>query len=102
LLFEFGQGGLCVFGVDPPDLDRSLTGFERNRKLFAGRISVSRIVGGRGDEFPQFCGNGIDTLFRHLLATGGGSDDNAKRLGQSLRLGRAIDRRHISHLYWPE
>jgi len=102
LLFDLGQRGLGVFGVDPPDLDRRLAGFERDRKLLVGSISVRRTVGGRGDELPLFCRNGVDTLFRYFLATGRSSDDNAKRLGHLLRLGHAVGGCHFSHLYWPE
>jgi len=52
LLFDLDQCGLCVFGADPPDFNRGFAGFERDRKLLVGSISVHRIVGSRGDELP--------------------------------------------------
>jgi hypothetical protein len=51
LLFDLGQRGLSMFGINPPDLDCSLAGFERGRKLLVGGIGVSRVGSGRGDEF---------------------------------------------------
>ena len=38
LLFQVVQGALCLFGIDPPALDRSLARFERSRELFIGQI----------------------------------------------------------------
>jgi|SRR5215472_2066317 len=80
-LFQLLQGNLCPFGIDPPALDRSLASFERGRKMFIGQIGIRLIVSRRCNEFPQFDGNGIDTFFRDLFATGGSPHDDTSRLG---------------------
>jgi hypothetical protein len=71
LLFQLVQGGRCVFGIDPPALDRSLALFERGRKLFIGQIGIRISVSRRCNEFPQSDRNGIYTFSRDLFAIGG-------------------------------
>jgi hypothetical protein len=98
LLFQFVQGDRCLFGIDPPALDRSLALFERGRILFIGQIGIRIIVSRRCNEFPQFDGNGIDTFFRDLFATGCSPHDDAKRLGDLPCLGHAVPGAHFTHL----
>jgi hypothetical protein len=48
-LFQLVEGDLCLFGIDPPALHRSLALFERGRKLFIG---ISSIISHRSKVFP--------------------------------------------------
>jgi len=101
-LFQLVQSDLCLFGIDPPRLDRSLALFECCRKLFIGQIGIRIIVSRRCNEFPQLDGNGIDTFFRDLLATGGSPHDDAKVLGDLPCFGHAVPGPHFTHLKWLE
>src|SRR5262249_37896080 len=74
--------------------DRVAAGLERGGETVIRRLRLGLVIGHRGDDVPHFAGDGIEALFRHLLAMRCGAQHDTEGLGETFRLGQLLVMRH--------